>query len=337
MSRRRIPRVRKRWTLPIIGLLVLAGISWYVWSLTQPVGGSGWRVFRAPKGANARQIGRLLQEQRLVRSARQFEWTARLHGSAHLLKPGIYELSPAMSPQEIVRILVAGETSKNRLTIPEGFSLDQIAETVDQSEIADREVFLQLVQTGGRRFHAPFPLPDRLEGYLFAGTYYLPAGSGAHALIQTMIDATVERIWKPLQADLSASEWNLHEVLTIASMIEREARIPADRPLISAVIHNRIRAGMPLQIDATVLYALGEHKQTVRFSDLKLDSPYNTYRVKGLPPGPIASPGVPSVQAALRPARVSYLYYVAKPDGSHVFTNTLAEHNRAIRQIRKTR
>ncbi len=337
MSRKRHPLVRKRWTVPVVGLFVIAAVVWYAWYLTQPVGGGGWRVFRAPKGANARQIGRLLQEQRLVRSARMFEWTARIQRSAHQLKPGIYELSPAMSVQEIVRILVAGETSKNRLTIPEGYTLDQIAEAVDQSQIADREVFLQLVESGGRRFHAPFPLPDRLEGYLFAGTYYLPAGSGAHALIQTMIDATVERIWKPLQADLSASQWSLHEVLTIASMIEREARVPADRPLISAVIHNRLKAGMPLQIDATVLYALGEHKPTVRFSDLKLDSPYNTYRIKGLPPGPIASPGVPSVEAALKPAHVSYLYYVAKPDGSHVFSTTLEEHNRAIRQLRKAR
>jgi UPF0755 protein len=134
--------------------------------------------------------------------------------------------------------------------------------------------------------------------------------------------------------DLRRSKRSLADIVTIASLIEREARIGKDRPLISGVIHNRLRKGMRLQVDATVLYALGEHKGRVTYEDLKVDSPFNTYRHKGLPPHPICNPGEASIRAALRPAKTEYLFYVARPDGSHVFTRTYAEHQQAIRAIR---
>jgi UPF0755 protein len=149
-----------------------------------------------------------------------------------------------------------------------------------------------------------------------------------------MVATFESKVLDGLAEDLRRSRLPLEKVIILASLIEREARAPEDRPLISAVLHNRLRRKMRLQVDATVLYALGKHKEQVLYEDLKADSPYNTYRNLGLPPGPICSPGLSSIQAALRPAPVSYLFYVAKPDGSHIFSRTFAEHQQAIRRAR---
>jgi UPF0755 protein len=183
-----------------------------------------------------------------------------------------------------------------------------------------------------------------LEGYLFPNTYLIVLDSNPKMIVGQMLQAFKSQVAEPLSSDVVETAGNdgaqarsraLYQAVVVASMIEREAKVEKDRPLISAVIWNRLRKGMKLEVDATVQYALGEHRGRLFYSDLAVISPYNTYRNPGLPPGPISNPGLASIKAALHPANVDYLYYVARPDGSHVFSHTLEEHNAAKARIRR--
>jgi UPF0755 protein len=181
---------------------------------------------------------------------------------------------------------------------------------------------------------AGLPKGRSLEGYLFPDTYQVPLGADERALIRLQWER-FGQIWSPL-AKQYQTKLSRHEVVTLASLIEREAKVDADRRPISGVLRNRLERGLRLEVDATILYALGQHKSRLLYRDLEVDSPYNTYRHAGLPPGPIANPGRASLEAALNPAQTDCLYYVARSDGTHIFSRTLAEHNRAKREIRRT-
>ncbi|MCS6829489.1 MAG: endolytic transglycosylase MltG [Armatimonadota bacterium] len=326
------------WATIVVGLavLLLATAAWLWWQL-QPVGAGTLRLVRITPGMNARQIGQKLQAQGIIRSARMFEWVVRFKGWGGRLKPGTYELRPDMSPVHVARLIAEGKVATSWVTIPEGYTVRQIAQLMQERGVADAEEFLSLATQQGDSFSASFPLPRNLEGYLFPNTYRLPQGTGARAAIQSMVSLLDREVYQKYHSEIERSGFTFHQILTIASMIEREAKVAADRPLISAVIRNRLQRGMKLEIDATVLYALGKHKSRVLYRDLEIDSDYNTYRRKGLPPGPIANPGVACIEAALRPAQVDYLYYVARPDGSHIFTRTLQEHHVAIARARAER
>jgi len=174
---------------------------------------------------------------------------------------------------------------------------------------------------------------NNLEGYLFPDTYYPGSDSGPDKIVQMMLqnfEQVMER--NDYISKARSKGLNLNEAVTVASMVEREARVESERPIIAGVIYNRLKAGMPLQIDATVQYALGKQKEKLLYKDLEINSPYNTYKISGLPPGPIANPGWPSLKAAIEPEKNNYLYYCAKPDGSHAFSRTLAEHNRNVQR-----
>lgn len=318
-------------------LLLLVGAGVWIWWHLQPVGGEGLRLVRVQPGMSARQIGQKLERMGIIRSASAFEWIVRFKGWSSRLQPGSYEFSPSMPPQEVARLIAEGKVATSWVTIPEGYTLRQIAQLMEQKGIAPAEEFLRLATQEGDTFRASFPLPKNLEGYLFPNTYRLPQGTGARSAIQAMVSLLEREVYQKYRAEIETSGFTFHEILTIASLIEREAKTEQDRPLISAVIRNRLRRGMRLEIDATVLYALGKHKPRVLYRDLEVDSDYNTYRRKGLPPGPIANPGVACIEAALRPAEVDYLYYVARPDGSHLFTRTLQEHRLAIARVRAER
>lgn len=317
-------------------LLVVFGGAWLRWQF-QPLGDGHLRLVRITPGMSARQIGEKLQRMGLVRRAWAFEWVVRWRGWGGQLKPGEYELSPSMSPLRIARLIAEGRVATTWVTIPEGYTVRQIADLLHERGIADKEEFLRLATTQGETFKASFPLPKNLEGYLFPNTYRLPRGTGARSAIQAMVSLLESQVYQRYRNEIERSGFTFHEILTIASLIEREAKVPEDRALISAVIRNRLKRGMRLEIDATVLYALGRHKSRVVYRDLEVDSDYNTYRRSGLPPGPIANPGIACVEAALRPASVDYLYYVARPDGSHIFTRSLQEHRVAIARARAER
>lgn len=293
------------------------------------------RMVFIPKGASSVEIGRRLEIAGVVRRAGDFVIAVRLRRLTRSLQEGEYRLSPAMGLLEIVDRIARGAVVLYSVTIPEGFTARQIVDELVRVGLGDREQFLLLVQTGAKSFDLEFlrTLPRAsLEGYLFPDTYQIPRHLDERAVLRLFLDRFAEVVlprWRE-----AGGGRPLHEIVTIASMIEREAKVPIERPLIAGVIYNRLRRGWKLEVDATVLYALGRHKSVVTFADLQVNSPYNTYRHAGLPPGPIANPGLASIDAALSPMQTDYLYYVARADGSHVFSRTLLEHQAAVRRHR---
>jgi UPF0755 protein len=289
------------------------------------------------RGTGDREIGEMLAKRRLVHRWTSFVLAAHIAGVENKMQAGVYSLSPAMTPGEIARRIALGLQAVGTVTIPEGFTVQQIAARLAEDNLADEARFLVLAQTEGRTFveHGFRPPSDNLEGYLFPDTYTIPQKAAERDIIALMVANFERRVVRGRQRAFARYPGGLSAAVTLASLVEREARVPQDRPLIAAALTNRLRAGMRLQCDATVQYVLPRHKARLFYADLRIASPYNTYLHAGLPPGPICCPGLPSIQAALVPARVPYLYYVAGPDGRHVFSRTLSEHNRAVARMRR--
>ena len=322
----------------VAAVVVLAAVLWAgVRTALAPVDPNGSeRVVVIRRGTTTREIGLQLRAAGLVRSASYFTLAARLRRVAHSLREGEYRLSPSMPLLRIVDILARGEVVLHPVTIPEGFTADQVARTLARAALGDAGRLRALVRSGAGQFEYDFlkgAAGGSLEGYLFPDTYLLPRFLDEREVVRRFLaefDRTVVPLWR--EAGMPRP---LHEIVTVASLVEREARVPGDRELIAAVIYNRLARGWRLEVDATVLYALGEHKAIVTYQDLKVDSPYNTYLHAGLPPGPIANPGVGAIRAALRPARTDFFFYVARPDGSHAFSRTLSEHLANVRRYRR--
>jgi len=204
--------------------------------------------------------------------------------------------------------------------------------------LIDSKEFLEILRSKNAGLTMPFDPPKSgLEGYLYPDTYAFRPNTRPRDMVQAMIDVFTSRFYEPNRVRIEQSGHSLHEIVTIASLVEREAKVERDRARIAGVIENRLKAGMRLQIDATVLYALGHHKSRVMYKDMAVESPYNTYRHKGLPPGPIASPGMPSLRAALAPEKNPYLFYVAGPGGAHIFSRTEREHYANVARMRAMR
>ena len=286
-----------------------------------------------PRGASFGQATDSLAKAKLVGSKKMFRLYGRLTGGDRNIKPGTYLLQPGTPWKDIVSALNGGHGMVNTITIPEGYSIAQItpllARTLkvpaDSVKVAMRDTALLA------RLDIPNPT---LEGYVFPDTYAFPLGTTARQAVREMV-YSFERRWKPeWDASLVELKINRNDLVTMASIVEKEARVAEERPVIAAVYYNRLRRGMRLQADPTVQFARGRHAERVLYKDLEIESPYNTYIHKGLPPGPIASPGVASLAAAAHPANVPYLYFVASRDGHHEFRMTLQEHTNAIRQVR---
>jgi UPF0755 protein len=252
------------------------------------------------------------------------------------MKAGTYEFAPGQSWGDVLASLADGRSLLINVTIPEGFALKRIAATLARAlDVPEDSVVAAASDTALRR-RLDVPTPT-VEGYLFPDTYQFAPGTSAREAVNLMVDR-FESVWK--------EEWSIrgramamtrHDLVTLAAIIETEARKAEERPVISAVYHNRLKRGMRLQADPTVQYALGRHVDRVLFKDLEIDSRYNTYKYAGLPPGPIASPGAPSMAAAANPASVPFLYFVAHPDGHHEFRTTFKEHTEAVRAARRAR
>ncbi|MEO0248305.1 MAG: endolytic transglycosylase MltG [candidate division WOR-3 bacterium] len=282
----------------------------------------------------AGQVASLLARRQLIRNPRLLTWWLRFKGKPRIAA-GDYEFSPDQSLWQVADILLHERFTRNWVTFPEGWNRFRIARRLEERGIASAKEFLTFCAQPKRFADIGFPLPKgNLEGYLFPDTYRLPPGSGAEVAIRASLHAFRQRVYLPFQAEWAKSKERLHQTLIIASLIEKEARYDRDRPLIAAVIYNRLARGMPLQIDATVLYAQGRWKSRVLYRDLRHLSPYNTYLKRGLPPGPIANPGLASIRAALKPANVAYLYYVAQKNGYHRFSHTYEQHRRVVRELR---
>jgi UPF0755 protein len=296
--------------------------------------GTGEVRVMVPRGATLRVAAESLAKAGVVQNATAFRLYAMLRGSDRSIRAGTYVFKRGGSWGEVLDDLRGGKGLEHAITIPEGWSLIQIVPQlarvlevpVDSVQAAVRDTALL------RALDVPTPT---LEGYLFPDTYVFPDGTTARAAIRVMVDR-FQRVWQPEWNDrLTALAMSRHKVMALASIVEKEARLPEERPVIAAVYLNRLKAGMLLQADPTVQYALGKHVARVLYKDLEVESPYNTYKHTGLPPGPIASPGRPSIVAALNPASVPYTYFVAHPDGHHEFTTNFAAHSIAVRSARR--
>jgi len=320
-----------------VGVLLLIAIALYRVELGPVSSDTRDRLVHV-ESMGTRPLARLLRQEGLVRSAFAFRLLTQSNmalGKCKRPQAGYYDLSPSMSSEEILARLCEGKVAQRRVTFPEGFTLAQIAERIERELSIPTADFLAAARGAAVSREVSFRLPGGLlEGYLFPSTYTFNVGEKPALVVSEMVAALNERFVRPSADGIRRQKLTVPQLVIIASLIEREARVAKDRPLIAGVIMNRLAKKMPLQIDATVQYALPEHKTRLTRTDTRVDSPYNTYRHKGLPPGAICSPGLDCLLAALRPAKTDALFYVARPDGTHIFTKTYEEHLQAIRRLR---
>jgi len=296
--------------------------------------GAATRVI-IPRGASFAQAADSLGRTGLIGSPKLFRLYGRITGGDRNIKPGTYLLKHGTPWKDIVSALNGGRGLVNTITIPEGYTLLQITPLLARTLKVPAESVQAAVRDTSLLARLDIPNPT-LEGYVFPDTYAFPVGTTARQAVREMV-YSFERRWKPeWDSSLVDLKINRNDLVTMASIVEKEARVPEERPVIAAVYYNRLRRGMLLQADPTIQYSLGHHVGRVLYKDLTVKSPYNTYIHKGLPPGPIASPGAASLAAAANPASVPYLYFVATRDGHHEFRMTLEEHTSAIRQVRAT-
>ena len=282
-----------------------------------------------PEQSTARQVAAILLENDLIHSENAFYSYCKKNDLDKILKAGHYRFSRSQSLAEIVDDLTAGRLVCVSITIPEGYTVEQVGNTLIEKKLCTIEEWETARKKDyGLDFLQDFPRERKepLEGFLFPDTYLVSEDSSAEEIVLFMLES-FKQIWDANFAEAASSRGlSLYDTITIASMIEKEAMRKDEREIISGVINNRLEKGMLLQIDATVLYCLAEQKNMVNYRDLETDSPYNTYKYLGLPPGPISCPGQASIEAALNPQKHSYYYYVSKGDGSHHFSRTYEEH-----------
>lgn len=327
----------------IASLLCLAGVAgdlvarWTILPLVDPSSSPEpppVRFIEVSEGTTFRQLAALLENERLIASQWGFEILGRLTWADRRIPAGEYALHAGMRPTEILRELRTGHIVQYPVTIPEGYTVAQIASLLEQKGLADQAEFLEL--TRDRDFIRTLGLDvSSLEGYLFPNTYHIPKRSTCKEIIHAIVTNLWQAFTPELRARAREINMSVHQVLTLASVIEKETSVDGERELISAVFHNRLRRKIPLQSDPTVIYGLKSFDGNLRKRDLDVASPYNTYRVRGLPPGPIANPGARSIRAALYPAPSRFLYFVSRNDGTHVFSATLEEHNRAVTRYQR--
>lgn len=294
------------------------------------------RVFLVEHGASLAEVTRQLEEAQLIRNALATEWLGRFRGDAGRLRSGEYELASHWTPGAILTHLRSGPVYTYEVVLPEGIDATGVAKRLEAAGVVDAEAFLEVVRNpettdalglGG----------DSLEGYLFPETYRMPRNLPAVRVAQVLTNQFAET-WKELEPVASERNMSMHEVVTLASIIEKETAAPEERPLIASVFHNRLRRGMRLESDPTVIYGIPDFDGNLRRLHLEdPNNPYNTYKHPGLPPGPIANPGAAALRAAVEPAESEYLFFVSRNDGSHAFSRTYSEHKKLVDRYQRRR
>jgi len=322
------------WVPGLVLVLVVLGSAggwfWFRWATSPADSVSREVVVTVPPGASPVRIGRQLKEAGVIRSSQAFLILVGWKHAHGRLLAGEHRLDPSFSTSQIIEALIKGRFLLRRLTVPEGLTLDQVAARIAQAGLADEEATRRLFYDAA--FIQSLGLAvDNLEGYLFPETYYFTAGTSARDIVRTMVRRFLA-VWKGLEAEAERQGMDQNTVVTLASIVERETGQPSERPLIAAIFRRRLKRGMRLESDPTVIYGLPAFDGNLTRKDLDTWSPYNTYLIDGLPPGPIASPGLASLRAVLYPARVNYLYFVSKNDGTHQFSHTKAEHLLAVKK-----
>lgn len=341
-----------RGRLPLIGgaivtALLIAAAVWLTVNSTDSIGDASRYVVRSPvpgepvmalvrEGQGAKDIGRELEDKGIIESAKQFEVLVSLMGYNGALQAGDYEFQTGSPVLSVIYRMRRGELSSRTVTVVEGWRTEEVADALEPLGVP-REAFLAAARSHDYDFDFVSELPQEqsLEGFLYPATYPVRIGEQPSDLVRQMLQAFSDNVPEGVRDSAAESGMSLSEVLTLASIIEREARIPDERPIMAQVFLSRLADGMPLQADPTVQYALasergpsgdGWWKKGLTVADLGIDSPYNTYLYPGLPPGPISNPSLASIISVIQPADTNYFYFVAKPDGSHAFATTLKEH-----------
>jgi UPF0755 protein len=293
-------------------------------------------LFDLPGGATLKTIVRRLESQGLVRNAVAVELLARYRGLGSALRAGEYWLSPAFTPDEILDVLARGRVATFELVIPEGFTAAKIAERIEAAGLGNAAEFLAWARNpASAAYHGVEG--TSLEGYLFPETYRLPHGLSARETAAVLVDHFLA-VWREIEPRALERKLSMREVTTLASIIEKETSAEEERPLIAAVFLNRLERGMRLETDPTVIYGIPDFDGNLRRRDLENpDNSYNTYKIEGLPPGPIASPGRESLIAVVEPVDVDYLFFVSRNDGRHHFSRTYREHELAVSEFQKRR
>ncbi len=289
------------------------------------------KSFTVRKGETFKTVAGRLYREAFVRSALKLRLYARLTGDARRIRAGEYALSAAKTPAALLEVLTSGRVIQHRVTIPEGYSLSQIAGLLEDAGLADRKAFIKAatdpLTTAALGIEAP-----SLEGYLFPETYSFPRPVSPEKILSVMVEAFQKAIPSRWQEDAAKAGLSLHQVVTLASMIEKETGAAFERPVISSVFHNRLKKKMRLESDPTVIYGIENFDGNLTREHLSRPTPYNTYRIFGLPPGPIANPGAGALEAAVYPAKTRFLYFVSKNDGTHHFSEDVREHLSAVRR-----
>lgn len=327
--------------LIIIAVLVFTGcVSEADYTAVDPAA-TDTVILEIPSGSTAKSIGALLESEGLIRSADAFVKKVKDMDAAAALQAGQYQFSKAMSVEDVVKVVSGGEVYRNtfKVVVPEGFEVVQIAERLSADGHIDKDLFYKELQTGDfdYKFLSPEDRETNLEGFLFPATYTFDVGTSEHDIIDAMLKKFDEVFKDEYYTQAESLGLSVREVITMASIVEREARVHDERPIVAGVFYNRIKTKMALQSCATVQYILGERKEVLSNADIAIDNPYNTYKYPGLPPAPIASPGERSIKAALYPADTEYFYFVTTNlgDGSHYFSKTYDEHLQAVERSKQ--
>jgi UPF0755 protein len=329
----------RRWLLAAVALVAVAGIASTLavrHALSPATRDAGDVIFQVERGATLRQVARGLEEAGLVRSAAATAWYARLQGLEGHLQAGEYQLSASLSAPAVVGRIARGAVVTYQVVLPEGLRASEVAARLEERGLCDAAAFRRVV--GDAAFAASLGVQgETLEGYLFPETYRFPRGMAPEDLARAMVTEFL-RVWQEIAPLAEHRGMSMQEVVTLASLVEKETAVPEERPQIAAVFHNRLARRMRLETDPSVIYGIADFDGNLRRRDLEdVTNPYNTYRFAGLPPGPIANPGADALRAVVEPAQSDYLYFVSRNDGTHQFSRTYREHVAAVNRYQRRR
>jgi UPF0755 protein len=326
--------VRYAFALAVLGAITAAAV---LWSLLQPVSDQGAEVlFEVRSGDSSREIAERLERTGLVRNARATRWWARLRGHAEQLHAGQYWLSPALSAPEILERFVSGRVATWQIVIPEGLTAAEIGARLAAMNLVDAADFAAVVEDAQLARSLGIQAAS-LEGYLFPETYRMPRGQSGRDVARILVGQFMGA-WRTIEDHAAARGLSMHEVVTLASIVEKETGVAAERPMIASVFANRLRRSMRLESDPTVIYGLRGFDGNLRRRDIDdAANPYNTYQHVGLPPGPISNPGLDALRSVVEPANSDFLYFVSRNDGTHHFSSNYRDHVDAVDQYQRRR
>lgn len=334
-------RPRRLWlralgALVVLGAVVAGACLWAVIHAFSPAAEAAAPVrFEVRPGASLRSVAEALEAQGVIRSALALRGLARWQGSEGRLHSGEYELSPAWDLARVLEQMVEGRVITYPVTLPEGIAAVEIAARIEEAGLAPAAELIAIVRdpASAAAFGVEGPT---LEGYLFPETYHLPRGMSPRQIVQTLVDQFL-RVWREIEPRARARGMSMREVVTLASIVEKETGVGGERPLVASVFLNRLRRGMRLESDPTTIYGIPDFDGNLKRAHLEDEgNAWNTYRIAGLPPTPIASPGAASLRAVVEPAESDYLFFVSRNDGSHVFAETFREHVNNVNRFQRS-